>query len=85
MSETQIEKRQRTLIGKVVSNKMDKTVVVQVERRVKHPISLSGALGTAGLAPLPWHHDFRQHPVGQRPGDVERDRQQVRGAGRQLH
>ena len=38
MSETQIEKRQRTLIGKVVSNKMDKTVVVQVERRVKHPI-----------------------------------------------
>lgn len=38
MSETQIEKRQRTLIGKVVSNKMDKTVVVQVERRVKHPL-----------------------------------------------
>ena len=38
MSDTQIEKRQRTLIGKVVSNKMDKTVVVQVERRVKHPL-----------------------------------------------
>ncbi|MDO5680130.1 MAG: 30S ribosomal protein S17 [Pelistega sp.] len=38
MSETQVEKRQRTLIGKVVSNKMDKTVVVQVERRVKHPL-----------------------------------------------
>ena len=38
MSETQIEKRQRTLIGKVVSNKMDKTVVGQVERRVKHPL-----------------------------------------------
>lgn len=38
MSQTQTEKRQRTLIGKVVSNKMDKTVVVQVERRVKHPI-----------------------------------------------
>lgn len=31
-------KRQRTLIGKVVSNKMDKTVVVRVERRVKHPL-----------------------------------------------
>jgi len=31
-------KRQRTLIGKVVSNKMDKTVVVLVERRVKHPL-----------------------------------------------
>lgn len=31
-------KRQRTLVGKVVSNKMDKTVVVRVERRVKHPV-----------------------------------------------
>jgi small subunit ribosomal protein S17 len=31
-------KRQRTLVGKVVSNKMNKTVVVLVERRVKHPI-----------------------------------------------
>jgi len=42
MTETQtIEqqtKRQRTLVGKVVSNKMDKTVVVRVERRVKHPV-----------------------------------------------
>jgi small subunit ribosomal protein S17 len=35
---TQQAKRQRTLIGKVVSNKMNKTVVVQVERRVKHPV-----------------------------------------------
>lgn len=26
------------LFGKVISNKMDKTVVVLVERRVKHPI-----------------------------------------------
>jgi small subunit ribosomal protein S17 len=26
----------RTLVGRVVSNKMQKTVVVQVERRVKH-------------------------------------------------
>ena len=33
---TQVAKRQRTLVGKVVSNKMDKTVVVLVERRVKH-------------------------------------------------
>lgn len=31
-------KRQRTLTGKVVSNKMDKTIVVQVDRRVKHPV-----------------------------------------------
>jgi small subunit ribosomal protein S17 len=41
MSETQTNqpaKRQRTLIGQVVSNKMDKTVVVRVERRVKHPV-----------------------------------------------
>ncbi|OFS84197.1 30S ribosomal protein S17 [Oligella urethralis] len=39
MSETQTtEKRQRTLIGKVVSNKMDKTIVVRVDRRVKHPL-----------------------------------------------
>ncbi|MSQ62482.1 MAG: 30S ribosomal protein S17 [Betaproteobacteria bacterium] len=29
-------KNQRKLIGRVVSNKMQKTVVVQVERRVKH-------------------------------------------------
>jgi len=28
----------RTLVGKVVSNKMDKTVTVLVERKVKHPI-----------------------------------------------
>ena len=27
----------RKLVGRVVSNKMQKTVVVQVERRVKHP------------------------------------------------
>ncbi len=35
---TQAAKRQRTLIGKVVSNKTYKTVVVRVERRVKHPV-----------------------------------------------
>ena len=35
---TQPAKRQRTLVGKVVSNKMEKTVVVSVERRVKYPI-----------------------------------------------
>jgi len=28
----------RTLIGRVVSNKMDKTVTVLVERKVKHPV-----------------------------------------------
>jgi small subunit ribosomal protein S17 len=32
------EKSKRTLIGRVVSDKMNKTVTVLVERRVKHPI-----------------------------------------------
>ena len=36
MSET--TKNVRTLTGKVVSDKMDKTIVVLVERKVKHPI-----------------------------------------------
>ncbi|MDR1461941.1 MAG: 30S ribosomal protein S17 [Azoarcus sp.] len=31
-------KNKRTLVGRVVSDKMDKTVTVLVERRVKHPI-----------------------------------------------
>jgi small subunit ribosomal protein S17 len=32
------KKSQRTVIGRVVSNKMDKTVSVAVERLVKHPV-----------------------------------------------
>lgn len=32
------EKSVRSLTGKVVSNKMDKTVTVLIERRVKHPM-----------------------------------------------
>ena len=32
------KKNVRTLTGKVVSDKMDKTVVVLVERKVKHPL-----------------------------------------------
>ena len=32
------EKRTRVVTGKVVSNKMDKTITVLVERRVKHPV-----------------------------------------------
>ena len=31
-------KSARTATGKVVSNKMDKTITVLVERRVKHPV-----------------------------------------------
>ncbi|MEJ2138198.1 MAG: 30S ribosomal protein S17 [Gammaproteobacteria bacterium] len=32
------EEKQRTLTAKVVSDKMDKTVSVSVERKVKHPM-----------------------------------------------
>jgi small subunit ribosomal protein S17 len=35
---TEENKVQRTLTGRVVSDKMDKTVTVLVERRVKHPL-----------------------------------------------
>ena len=31
-------KSTRTVIGKVISDKMNKTIVVQVERKVKHPL-----------------------------------------------
>ncbi|MFT7223245.1 MAG: small subunit ribosomal protein S17 [Cellvibrionaceae bacterium] len=36
--EQQVKKTLRTLMGKVVSDKMDKTITVLVERRVKHPL-----------------------------------------------
>jgi len=36
--ETINKKIQRTVTGKVVSNKMDKTITVLVERKVKHPL-----------------------------------------------
>ena len=32
------KKAQRTIVGRVVSDKMDKTVSVAVERLVKHPV-----------------------------------------------
>lgn len=32
------EKTVRTLTGKVVSDKMDKSIVVLIERRVQHPV-----------------------------------------------
>jgi len=38
MSEQQSEKIIRALTGTVVSDKMDKTVTVLVERKVKHPL-----------------------------------------------
>ncbi|MEX2470422.1 MAG: 30S ribosomal protein S17 [Pseudohongiellaceae bacterium] len=36
-NETQ-EKLPRTVTGRVISNKMDKSIVVLVERRVRHPL-----------------------------------------------
>jgi small subunit ribosomal protein S17 len=38
MTETKTENKGRTISGKVVSNKMDKSITVLVERRVKHPV-----------------------------------------------
>ena len=39
MSEvTNIRGRRKTRIGLVTSNKMDKTITISVERKVKHPI-----------------------------------------------
>ena len=41
MSEEQKEaatKEQRTIVGRVVSDKMDKTVSVAIERLIKHPV-----------------------------------------------
>jgi small subunit ribosomal protein S17 len=35
---TQAPERARTLVGRVVSDKMQKTVTVLVERRVRHPM-----------------------------------------------
>lgn len=35
---TEAEKKARTLSGRVVSDKMDKSITVLIERRVKHPM-----------------------------------------------
>lgn len=35
---TEDAKLNRTLVGRVVSDKMDKTITVAIERRVKHPL-----------------------------------------------
>ncbi len=35
---TESSEKLRTVSGRVISNKMDKTVAVLVERRVKHPV-----------------------------------------------
>lgn len=38
VTENQTDKVVRSMSGRVVSNKMDKTVTVLVERKVKHPL-----------------------------------------------
>lgn len=35
---SEMTNNKRTLVGRVVSDKMDKTVTVLIERRVKHPM-----------------------------------------------
>ncbi len=37
MSEATADKATRTLTGRVVSNKMQKTIAVEIERLIKHP------------------------------------------------
>lgn len=37
-TETDTSKESRTVSGRVVSNKMDKTITVMLERKVKHPL-----------------------------------------------
>lgn len=34
----EVEKRARTVTGRVISNKMEKSITVLIERRVKHPV-----------------------------------------------
>jgi small subunit ribosomal protein S17 len=38
LSETTVEQTGRLVSGRVVSNKMNKSIVVMIERRVKHPM-----------------------------------------------
>jgi len=37
MNEVEVKKPARALTGKVVSNKMEKTIAVEIERLIKHP------------------------------------------------
>jgi small subunit ribosomal protein S17 len=37
-TQAQPQASKRTLVGRVISNKMDKTVTVLIERRVRHPV-----------------------------------------------
>jgi small subunit ribosomal protein S17 len=56
-------KKVRTLTGKVVSDKMDKTITVLIERRVKHPLYGKYVSKSSKLKA----HDA--HNIG-KPGDI---------------
>jgi small subunit ribosomal protein S17 len=53
----------RTLVGRVVSDKMDKTVTVLIERRVKHPL-----YGKVIVRSAKYHADVANGVAGQ--GDL---------------
>ena len=56
----------QTKVGEVVSTKMDKTIVVQVERRVPHPL----------YRLVPTHHQ-RRHSRPASPIAIQRSRQRA--------
>lgn len=35
---SEVKKKPRTIVGRVISNKMDKTVSVAIDRLIKHPV-----------------------------------------------
>jgi small subunit ribosomal protein S17 len=35
---SQLPSKARSVVGKVISSKMDKTIVVEIERKVRHPL-----------------------------------------------
>lgn len=53
--------RRKTFIGKVVSNKMEKSIVVAIERRVPHPIYKKHLRRTSTLMA---HDEKREAGIG---------------------
>jgi len=60
---TQTPDRARTLVGRVVSDKMQKTVTVLVERRVRHPM-----MGKTVTRSKKYHAHVEEGGIGQ--GDL---------------
>ncbi len=59
-TETQVE---RTLTGRVTSNKMDKTITVVIERLVKHPVYGKYVRRTTKLHAHDEHNECREGDV----------------------